>query len=198
MPRTFKWARRILSLAVALTAGAFGVLLLAAPASAHDATATPELSCQSDGSVLVTWTIKNDYNMAATVSNLSGKPTTPDAAGTELAAYGSITVTQTVDSAVRGASISYHVTWTDGYALDKSASVGVGLKRCASSPSPSPSSVAPSPSAVPVSSSPAGTGGGSGSLPVTGSSLPAIIGVAAALVVGGVVLFVFARRRRTS
>jgi LPXTG-motif cell wall-anchored protein len=203
LPRTFQWVRRILSLSVALAAGAFGVLLLASPASAHDASATAALSCQSDGSVLVTWTIKNDYNLAAEISNLSGKPTSPTAASTKLAAYGSVTATQTVDASAGTASISFHATWSDGYQKDESGWVKVPAGDCAASPSPSPTEASPVPSpsqstAAPVSSSPAtGTGGG-GSLPVTGNSLTAIVGVAVALLAGGVVLFVFARRRRTS
>jgi TQXA domain-containing protein len=61
-------------------------------------------------------------------------------------------------------------------------------------PSPSPSPSSASPSAPAASPSASGTAGGG--LPVTGTSLPIIVGVALVLLVGGGAAVVFARRRR--
>lgn len=67
-----------------------------------------------------------------------------------------------------------------------------------SKPSPSPSSqspsASPSSSAAPASPSASGTAGGG--LPVTGTSLPIIVGVALVLLAGGGAAVVLARRRR--
>ncbi len=66
-------------------------------------------------------------------------------------------------------------------------------------PSPSPSSAAPSPSAsssAAAPASPSASGQAGGGLPVTGTSLPIIIGVALVLLVGGGAIVVLARRRR--
>ena len=203
MPRTSQWARRALGLGVAATLGLFGAFLLAAPASAHDAAATAEMSCQQDGSVLVTWTIKNDYKLAADISNLSGSPVSANAASTHLDPYGSTTATQTVDASATQASLTYHVTWTDGFSLDKDPKVSIPAGTCQAQSSPSPSEAAPvpSPSVTDVAESPSATvapasSSPAASLPVTGTSLTAIIAAAVALIGGGVALFVIARRRR--
>ena len=67
-----------------------------------------------------------------------------------------------------------------------------------SSPSPSPSASGGSghPSASPSTPVAGGNGGGSGSLPVTGTRIGLYAGVGAAVLLGGAVLVVLARRRR--
>ncbi|WP_203657698.1 thioester domain-containing protein [Actinocatenispora rupis] len=63
-------------------------------------------------------------------------------------------------------------------------------------PSPSPTPSSASPSAPAASPSASGTAGGG--LPVTGTSLPIIVGVALVLLAGGGAAVVFARRRRVT
>ncbi|MGA8117187.1 MAG: thioester domain-containing protein [Actinocatenispora sp.] len=77
----------------------------------------------------------------------------------------------------------------------RKVSASAAVTVAAASPSPSPSSAAPSTS--PVGASPSSTQAGGG-LPVTGTSLPIIIGVAVLLLVGGGAIVVLARRRRAT
>ncbi len=77
---------------------------------------------------------------------------------------------------------------------DVSASAAVTVT---AKPSPSPSSVSASASSsAPAPASPSASGQAGGGLPVTGTSLPIIIGVALVLLVGGGAIVILARRRR--
>jgi LPXTG-motif cell wall-anchored protein len=79
----------------------------------------------------------------------------------------------------------------DGNAADDRAALTVTVG--SASPSSHPSS---RPSASPSAPAAGGNGGGSGSLPVTGTQVGLYAGVGAAVLLGGAVLVVLARRRR--
>jgi hypothetical protein len=93
-------------------------LMAAQSASAHDAFLTGTAACNTaDGSATVTWTLSNDWNTAATVSNSTntvipnGTVIPPKVGNTN----GSVTFTQTIAAPAAGksASESYTATWPD-------------------------------------------------------------------------------------
>jgi LPXTG-motif cell wall-anchored protein len=205
--------RRTLGLLAAMAIGLFGAFLLTSPASAHTAAVKGTAACESaTGTWTVTWTVSNDYNLVATLSDVKAGPdgsTLTGLASTIPAAakggHTTITGTETVKAPATVATLSAHVVWSDNYTQDVKGSVEL-TGPCTESPSPSASPSAPaSPSAspsktavAPVSSSPAsGTGAGS-TLPVTGTSLTWFIVAAVVLIGGGAALFFVSRRRRTN
>jgi hypothetical protein len=93
-------------------------LMAAQSASAHDAFLAGSVSCNAvDGSATVTWTLSNDWDSIATVSN-STNSVIPN--GTKIPAKtgnsnGTVTFKQTIaaPSAGKSAAASYTATWSD-------------------------------------------------------------------------------------
>ncbi|GIE84077.1 cell wall anchor protein [Actinoplanes regularis] len=122
--------RRTATLLAGAVVGLTGVVAIATPASAHDATLKGSTVCSTDGKNLVTWTIKNDFGTPATLNKLviPANGTKPvDENGHELTEgyvvpaakswkeWGTVVFTQKIDSGTE-ATLSFRASWAkDGF-----------------------------------------------------------------------------------
>jgi hypothetical protein len=112
-----KLIRRSTAVASALLVGAAtGAVLFAAPASAHSTAVTGATTCLKDtGKWEVTWTLTNDYDVKATITNLTSNPeVTPkpiDIPAKKDGVNGEVKVKVTVENAVKTATISFTSEW---------------------------------------------------------------------------------------
>ena len=125
-----------------LTAGA--VVGLAAPASAHDATLTSSVACQSDGSATIMWTVTNDYNENAVIT-ASDDAAIPQGSKLSPAPHGttSKTFAETVAAPAAGKSVTATITvqWSDGYTQKNIASTAKVSASCTPTVAPTCTSV---------------------------------------------------------
>jgi hypothetical protein len=121
--------RRFFALVLSMLLASVGIIVGAAPASAHANAISGVASCQPDGTYTVTWTVENDYNSpvkawlgssSPAVATVTGIGSTEATATTIEASprrpYKSTTFTQTgVPGNVGSASVSVKGKWADGY-----------------------------------------------------------------------------------
>jgi hypothetical protein len=118
-------------LSTAATLIAVGGLALAGAgsASAHSAMVDGTAQCRPDGTVSVTWTVTNDYQLPVQVSQTSstgggsvtGLPVTIDAASSSTT---KATVQQVgITPGTPTATLGVHGEWSDGYTTDSSGTV---------------------------------------------------------------------------
>ncbi|GLW28897.1 cell wall anchor protein [Actinoplanes regularis] len=133
--------RRTATLLAGAVVGLTGVVAIATPASAHDATLKGSTVCSTDGKNLVTWTIENDFRFDATLNKLviPSNGTKPvDENGHELTEgyvlparhgkeWGKAVFTQKIDSGTE-VKLSFRASWPqDGFTEDKDDEATVKL-----------------------------------------------------------------------
>jgi len=179
----------------------------ATAASAHSVGPKGTADCGTDGKYTITWTVTNDYETQATLTNVkvggvpnSDAPKTLAIKNTP-GASASFKTTH-AGTTTGGVKLEGTASWGDGYSkgFDYTVKLEGTCKAPSTPPSTPPASTpAPSPSAS-KSVAPPRTPEASSStpgLPVTGSSttMP-LVGTGAALIAGGAALVVTLRRRR--
>ncbi len=213
-PSSGRRLRRLGTIAGGIAAGATAVLMFATPALACAPTVQGKATCDTaTGEWIITWNVASDINRPATITKVTAKPElklTNIVVGASLPAPGKPPLTDVVRVAaetVEGlheATLTVTATWPkQGHQraetitkTGKAELVGTCEKPSPSpSASPAPSAPASSPAAAPSASTSPAAGGG-GSLPVTGSSVGAAVGISAGLLAIGAGLFFFFRRRR--
>ena len=112
--------RKYVTVGATAAAALAGLVVLAAPASAHANAVTGSAMCQSDGTYTVTWTIANDFNLTETATVTAHTPdgSTLSASSVDIAttpATGTV-----VQSGIAGdytglATLNVHGVWSDGY-----------------------------------------------------------------------------------
>lgn len=129
--------RRAATVLAGTLLGLTGLAVTASPASAHDTKVSGVAKCDTAGTWVVTWTLTNDWNGDATVSDLKSTPTDVEKAPGDLiipkaegSGYyqrkdGVLELTQKVTGDAKEATISFKSLWsTDGYTdADNSAKV---------------------------------------------------------------------------
>lgn len=123
------WKHRLAALAAIPTLAAGLVAVTGAAASAHDATVHGSAVCDG-GNAKITWTVTNDYNLTAVLSNATRVSSQLN--GKTLAKAGqsgdTLTATETVTADGSTLTLTVHAKWTDGFQKDDSAAVKVPSK----------------------------------------------------------------------
>jgi LPXTG-motif cell wall-anchored protein len=204
--------RRALALAAGTAVTTAVALAAAAPASAHHSIVSGDCARGADGAWIVTWTVRHtERDVPAELKTVVTSPAATLTVITPRAlvpANGALTDTQVVPADVAEATLTVTAQWTRGDKVHnesdnapKSATVRFSEKTCApAAPTPSPTAT-PTPTATPpagATPTPSATPapGGGGGLPVTGASVGGTVAAAAVLLLVGVGLYLFARRRR--
>jgi hypothetical protein len=133
---TYQWAqgvfqlKRMLSTAATLIAVGGLALAGAGSASAHSAMVDGTAQCRPDGTVSVTWTVTNDYQLPVQVTQTSstgggsvtGLPVTIGAASSS--GNTNATVSQVgITPGTPTATLGVHGVWSDGFSTDSSGTV---------------------------------------------------------------------------
>ncbi len=133
---TYPWAQGVFQLtrmlSTAATLIAVGGLALAGTgsASAHSAMVDGTAQCRPDGTVSVTWTVTNDYQLPVQVTQTSstgggsvtGLPVTIDAASSSATTKASVRQAG-ISPGTATATLGVHGVWSDGFTTDSSGTV---------------------------------------------------------------------------
>ncbi|MBT8224742.1 MAG: LPXTG cell wall anchor domain-containing protein [Dactylosporangium sp.] len=192
--------RRVRNIVGAGAVGVAAALTFATPALAcHPVADKPSIVCDDRGGAEITWTIKMDSNVTATVQGVTLTPEGSTLKNGKIAkgkTFGKqgVTDVQVVPPGTTKATMKVKVEYQyNGRKQTHELNASTEEFNCpVPSESPTPSeSPAPSESAVASASSSGGS-----ALPVTGANTAIIAGVAVLLVGAGAGLFLVARRRQ--
>lgn len=134
--------RRLLAGVVTIAIAILGFQLAGTvSASAHSNAVIGTVTCQSDGTYTVSWTVKNDYNETETATVTSQSPTasTVSPSVLKLATYGSGAIVQTgIAGSATSAALTVQGTWDgDNYSRSNDGSVTLA-GTCQKSKAPAP------------------------------------------------------------